>query len=450
MTLALILILTVACVAVVFFYLTRRGGFVQLPFFAGAILLGWLVPQLFAYYREAPAEHELLQPLVIVALLAFIATIAGWVLGYSSKTQRLLHLERVGKSVSFTKISPHTSLSVKPLIALTAFGLAITLAILSLPADMLTSRMPTGIVTVLRFFSNTRAISLTLAVILYLYRPSGFAAALIAVNAMLYAPSILIQIKRNDIIECAVIALACLWFIRRRTVSPYIIVAGATAALILVSSVTQLRQISGFERNAVGDVEVNLPTLGEVSEIDFIDGAAVALESKYVEARNAANYIDYIKRNRIWSYGAQAWNRIINLYVPSQFVGSDTKQRLFLGYDLYDFEFSEGFYSRPPGSTLTGFLQGFADFGYFGCLVYFIIAYFLGGLFARAMRGSLFSQIAYITLIIPMITSFTHDTYLVLTQSIFYLPLCWIMVKTTVGSSVPKRPHQPNRARAPV
>ncbi|MBH5322442.1 hypothetical protein [Aurantiacibacter sediminis] len=419
---------TLFCSAILLIYLFKRGGYVEFPFLAAMMLLGWFVPQLYIFASNRTYDSFLIDPLVIFAALSVGALLLGWQFGRSWGLKAANNAE-TERSFDFrTDISSDT-ITLWPLALLTVFVIIIQVLVLNIQQSTLERGGPTGVITILAFLADLRSIGLAFSLILFLSRPSMPVLVLLLGNLACFFPSIVLQVKRNDIVEVCFVVIASYWLVKRKLVPRLLIAAGSAGILVLVSSISQLRRITGFETTQFGERQVAMPSFSDIAEIDFMQGLKDTFTSASLEVQNAAYFMNYINENSMWSYGGQFWNRLVKLYVPGQFVGQDTKDSLYQGLFLYGEEFSRTFYQRSEGSTITGFTQAFADFSYAGCLVFLVTGFFIGRAFGSALTGSLTAAVFYIGTTVVALHALTHDSYWYLAFAPFYLAIAWLLIR---------------------
>ena len=95
--------------------------------------------------------------------------------------------------------------------------------------------------------------------------------------------------------------------------------------------------------------------------------------------------------------GLSYWNELVYAYVPAQALGSEFKNSL-----QFDLPGEVADPRSPPGTTITGMADSFQAFGWFGCLVFFLIAFMHA---ASSLEGAeipameLAAQLAYILIL---------------------------------------------------
>jgi hypothetical protein len=123
--------------------------------------------------------------------------------------------------------------------------------------------------------------------------------------------------------------------------------------------------------------------------------------------RNAVYDIAAVSRSQEFDFGLYHWNLTVFAYVPAQLVGSGIKESLTL--DLPQ-PAQESFYRPAIGSTWTGLSDAFGSFWYFGCLKFFLIAYWMQKFWLAARAGNLTAQLIYMLIPAYALEAVTHST----------------------------------------
>ena len=117
-------------------------------------------------------------------------------------------------------------------------------------------------------------------------------------------------------------------------------------------------------------------------------------------------------------------NRLVFNYVPAQLVGAEFKRALCLKgettTDVVQLTYSELGHVASKGSTVTGFLDAFRSFGWFGFIKFGLIGWLMGVLYQRAMQGLFLGQLLYVYLLSGAMHAITHSTGRILFSSWVY------------------------------
>ena len=130
---------------------------------------------------------------------------------------------------------------------------------------------------------------------------------------------------------------------------------------------------------------------------------------------NGAILLDYCYKNDSYNYGTIIWNGFIYNYVPERLVGKSFKESL-----QYHADYEKKILPITHGiTTVTGYFDAFASFGYFGFLLFGLIGYLMGIIWSRAF----FSQVYFILLLYSL-----GNISLVLTHNLQYIFQRWEMI----------------------
>ncbi|NJO92983.1 MAG: hypothetical protein HC831_31500 [Chloroflexia bacterium] len=177
------------------------------------------------------------------------------------------------------------------------------------------------------------------------------------------------------------------------------------------------------------NLAIFLPLLfsGRFNEIDFSSGIdRILLSGDVLELRNAAMIIEAVDRSGSFGYGSGFWNDIVFQYVPGQIVGYDFKKSLqfnsTISEDIINFYGTS--FSR--GSTHTGIGDSYLEFGFAGCLIFALIAYFFKHIWLSSIYdSSIYSQFLYIGLISPILIGVTHGVGIFFQHAILQIICVW-------------------------
>jgi hypothetical protein len=264
-------------------------------------------------------------------------------------------------------------------------------------------------------------------------------------NVALYAGPILIYFRRSGTCEFVLAILLCLFFVRGKifvrgkTPPRAVIAAGLVIAFAFINGVGHLRALSGgYALSETGKIETRIPTLDEISEIDWFDVETFEASKYRSETHNAAVYMAVTDETGSLSLGAEIWNLLVQAYVPGQIVGFEFKHSLMIGDNLTKLALKYGGYETYTGTTSTGFAQPYRDFWFFGAAVFFLVTQFMGRHFTRAHAGSLKSLCLYAVLLPLSLLSITHYGYYVLINAPLPAFAIWLTFRF-VGSRSTRR-----------
>jgi hypothetical protein len=104
-------------------------------------------------------------------------------------------------------------------------------------------------------------------------------------------------------------------------------------------------------------------------------------------------------------------------------LGPDVKNGLMIGSRTRITSGAESLFGHRyrKGTTSTGIGSAFAEFHYFGCLIFMLIGYVMGRLYRVANSGVVWSQILYLVLLPITLLSMTHGHELFFTNIPLFL-----------------------------
>jgi hypothetical protein len=111
--------------------------------------------------------------------------------------------------------------------------------------------------------------------------------------------------------------------------------------------------------------------------------------------------------------GQAYWDQLVFRFVPAQIVGRDVKDSLMfrsaLRHDKQDLA-ALG-YRLETGTTVTGMGDSYREFGYFGALLFAVLAVVFKSLWAASLRpNGVFAQLLYIQTSTSAMHAVTHQT----------------------------------------
>jgi hypothetical protein len=389
-------------------------GYMQLPFLIALPYAGWYLPQAAVLLDDTSLPTGGLSTLLVMSFLCLAATWAGWRLAVGPRPLRRMKL-----------IVPVDQLK-WPTLILTLVAITIQILIMSRPDEERAAGIWTGPLTILAFFSRIGIVSGILSCALLLERRSLWTIALAGANLVLFSGPLLIAFRRSDTVQFIFLIMLCLFFVIGKRIPRVFIAVGMIAGFAYVNGVAHLRSLSGaYALSDDGKIESHVPTLEEISQIDWFD-VKVFEEGKLIsETRNAAVSMYTIDKTGSLSLGAEVWDQLIFSYVPGQLVGFDFKRSFMSGADLVSLATNAGGYESLIGTTWTGFTQPYHDFWFLGAFVFFFLGRYMGQHFLRAHLGSLKSLCIYTALLPMALETVTHSGYYVLINSPLLLFSIW-------------------------
>lgn len=403
----LILGLLAQCLALLAWGMGVRGRIYEYPFLAGAVVLGWVMPQLVGL-----ADDPFLPPgaLEKTLIMTGLCTAMCWLGSIWSLRPAVL----LGGRLDQRRLALAS-------LFLSLFGAFFFYKISTLPEEVTRATSWSGIAVAYDFFSRVLSYGFVLALLIYLGTRSRLALAVLAFDGLFYFHRIAIAGRRWSMVEFAIAIGFALWLYRRTIPPRLLILAGLVGATLVINGIGQYRALT-LDREG--------PRWGDVLEIDLVGNFEDILENGSYEMRNTIFVIEGVARRSAYDFGAFNWNKMIFNFVPAQIVGREFKQALMIDVGSENPAYDEFSYIPHTGTTLTGFSDAFASFYYFGCVKFLVIAVILRKLLLGAYAGSIASQLFYVMLMGPALLSITHHTQWFfscwLHVAIFVLPVLWL------------------------
>ena len=372
----------------------RRGAIYGYPFLAGAVFVGWALPQLIGLSSERFLPPGALESTLVMASLCAAMCWLGAVAArppyrkpvWAYDDNRLLVVSA----------------------GLSLIGGYFYYAITQLPEELTSVSGWTGLPVAYLFFARLLTYGFAIAVLMFARSRSRVALLIVLFDAVFYFDRIVIAGRRQDTGEVALIILLAWWFQRGRCIPRPLMLAGLVVGALFVNSTSDYRSASGQKEG---------PKWNEIADIDFMGNLQKLTEHGGPELMNAAYIIAAVDRTLNFDVGIPHWNALVFAYVPAQLVGKEFKDSLYLPYenwrgssDAPSPAYEQFLYVPLPGSTITGFADTYASFWYFGCLEFFAIAYCMQKLWWWARGGSFLAQLLYMLMLMSALLVITHGT----------------------------------------
>ncbi|HNS21383.1 MAG TPA: hypothetical protein PKH24_12850 [Sedimentisphaerales bacterium] len=249
----------------------------------------------------------------------------------------------------------------------------------------------------------------------------------VVVLMTLYPLAVIVFLGRRAMVfRLALIVFISVWFQRRWTPPRWLCLTGMALGgmcIILAPSyrtyANQTGDIRGALRQADMQSAVEKYAMGERGE---------GIENLIIGIPARLSYLSF-------SWGSGFWNGMIAYWVPGQIVGYRLKQGLMLRIGAGDDEVFWkycGLGFAPGGAFSTGPYSAFREFGFFGCLLFFMMGRFYRWLWhLAAKRRSLGAQVFYVSfaLAVPMavVTSVLLAFDLLLLSVVAVVPALWLI-----------------------
>ncbi|MCB2153418.1 oligosaccharide repeat unit polymerase [bacterium] len=241
--------------------------------------------------------------------------------------------------------------------------------------------------------------------------------------------------RRGSSLAFLLMIMTVVYFYKGWTIPRWVFVAAAPTLLVAFVIAPEYRAHSQIG----GD-------WSQIRNIRVADTMQKFSEEGSVEVMGGVYIIGAAQKSGQYRYGIDYYNGMVRLFVPRFIVGEEFKQGLMFDPGQRDkntvqyYSWQREFYNFPFGPAVA-FEQG----AWFGCLVYIIIGAVMGTLWERSRRGSVFSQVFYVSILlrslVVLVTDQTHmlayPTYLLIFVA---PPLLWAMHPTRL-----RRPRRRRR-----
>lgn len=394
--------------------ISSRVGYVTMPFLVAVILLIWFLPQASMVIGNVSAVPEFGQIiLLLLAILSFGAVILGWKSANAPIQGPIGRMRQRRSQPLAVALAQMNEGRLRLLVTVfVGFALIVQVLIQLQPSEALLARQPTGLITILRFFSTVNPIALFLSFAYYLSRRSLVSLLLFVLGLSVYAPTILLSFKRAEIIELGVSLAFCLWAMRRYAI-PRIVLPGILfSGLVVLFGVSEFRSRIGYTLTSSGTIERQLPSISEVAQIDWLEVITVNFGSNAYEYVNGVYFIQDLWTSGYIGLGRGLWNAMVKLWVPGQLIGADLKQSMYFDVPILDSALERFGLYWQTGTTSTGFPEIYSDWNIVGFVLFFFIGRRVGRAFRGGMEGDLAHACTYPPMATMLILSITHGGYI--------------------------------------
>ncbi len=400
--------------------LLEPAGYLHAPTLMGLVFFMWYGPQLLLLAGDPLVPRDAIISLALMSTLCVLLAVAGWHFAISRQNSRAAAL-RIPPPRKFS--APNLLPAV---IALTLFSLGTNYLLEQMRPQYEGVTQWTGPIVIVSFFAQLRIPALAASLLLMLRERNAITMALAAVNLLICVQVAFVLLRRSEMIDVLVAVAAALWFARRIRVPLAAVISGMVLFAIVVFSIAPLRQAQNKIEYETGQtVSIINPRLW--GSVDVSATLQRNAESAH-DVRNAAYLVQYMNDTGEYSYGGALWNQFVNQYVPGQLVGSDLKQSLMADTKTIDTELLANQYNFffQVGTTPTGPGAAYRDFGYFGAIYFFIMAYILGLFYWKATRRGFFWQVTYISMLPFSLTAITHGHERLFINLPIYAAIIWM------------------------
>lgn len=289
---------------------------------------------------------------------------------------------------------------------------------LSTSSSAMESQMWTGLDTVYNFFFIVYRLGFIISILGYYKTRKKVYLIPLFLCGLIFMDKIFINGKRTDFVYLILIIFLARYFIFNKLPSYLSYLAGVGLAPFVLVLLVALRTVTldgaGFRtfrsfssQIDIEDIKQEFWELRENSDLVSVEFDA------------ARHSIEQVWNKKMYTFGGNYWNDIVQDFVPSILVGSENKSRLFL--PIRELEKGYGGYYILKGSTLTGYYDTFRSFSLFGCVIWFWFSALAKAIFEKARAGSEAYSYMYMALIVEFLHALTHRSSLLFTGMIFVI-----------------------------
>lgn len=387
------------CALIVMWGIVKIERIYEFPFFMASMVITFILPQVSALINNPGVVTE--KMLIAALAMACLCTSMCWI-GYKFPPNlRLLH-------------KLQTPLDNKKLlqagIFLTTIGWIFSIFTRQAASTIQAGAQWTGPATIFVFFAQVIYLGFAILLIQMLNKPS-----VINITGTIIAGWPIVQTvlagRRQATMTFLIIIGLCFWYNFKLAPPRWLVLILIFLGAYIIPLVGNLR--GGFWNLIFQQDWETLKTSAELSYETLQKGGTL-------ELRNATLAINVATVSGKYEYGAGYWNAFIFQYFSGQIFGYDLKQSL--QFDLQREEnLSQYGYAFPLGSTWTGIGDSYLQFGYFGALVFALMASFFKTLWIASSHRSILATLLMISLISPAMVSITHGTERFVQEFIFQI-----------------------------
>jgi hypothetical protein len=269
----------------------------------------------------------------------------------------------------------------------------------------------TGAITAYHLGSQALIYAFALSWLIYLRTGRLSFLAVMCIALLFVVPGLMAGVKRNVIFELAFVFAAGLHFARAIRFNRLALVAVCIFATVLVHQVGAVRHyMNEGHGNAVQAV---------VSGAMFERFEYFNLERAPELSQAVSDIAIYSETMRFDGF-AHHWNKLAHQHVPAFLLGQETKDSLKVDVTGgYGEATAKVYFSR--GATRTGFSDSFRGFWLFGTVIFLVIGWVFGRLYASSLGGNLPAQFYYLVLFSDGLLAITESTTRFVSQIPFLL-----------------------------
>lgn len=293
---------------------------------------------------------------------------------------------------------------------------------------LLLSGFSEGIATFNNFFVNFIKIAFILSVF-HFYRNKSKIALIFALISVIvyYVPSIFIFFKRGAIMELICIPLIIRYFYTSKSFSSLSILTFFFLAFVFFLNTSSIRNITTTNENI---------SLSNFSDLNYFKGLDDFFNKGTSEVKAGVIFISHVAKTSNYDFGLYHWNRLVFNFFPAQIFGKYAKESLQFQFISSKNSVNKySMYEIGDGTTVTGFSDSYASFGFFGFIKFYLIGFVMGSILKKSLLQSFYFQLLYVFLFVSSLHTLTHNTQWILSTFIYFIIFIYPVYKILVYKS---------------
>ena len=394
------------CLAMMASAIWRKEDRLQFPFLAGGtVLLMVCVPLSGLMLDHTGPSTSSLERFTTMAILCQLMAWAGYVFPWKFKERLLYRFDSRSLAASA--------------VILSFFGFYFGYQLSNIEPETAANGNWTGIATIFVTLSQVSRYGFVLAAIVF-FRDRYWSMLLAAIPQIIIYVSQFLGGRRSPTGEFLIIVVTLILFYRKKSLPLWLLLAGMASVAVFSYNIGAIRA------NVDQTFGERIDSFTSSDPLSALTDEGMVENKGYIEIANAVNFMEAKAIGGNYTYGLHFWNQLVFGFVPAQFVGVETKAAL--QFDLADDNILTGF-EKSNGTCESGIAEAFMAFGYFGCLLFFIMGAGFRWLWHESMRGNVLCQFVLMLNILPGIMSFSIQLWTMLNGLvnilIFAGPFLW-------------------------
>ena len=403
------------CLAMMIPAIWRKEDRLQFPFLAGAtVMLMVCLPLAGLIADPQGPANAALERFTVMAILCQLALWAGY--NHPWKTKALTNLKFDSARLAISAL------------ALTVFGFYFAYQLSTIEPEIAANGNWTGIATIFVTLSQVSRYGFVLAAILY-FRSKDWRFLLVMIPQIVIYGKQFLAGRRSPTGELLIIMMTLFFFYRKKSVPLWLLLTGMVFLAVFSYNIGDIRA------NADRPLEERIESFLSSDPLSALSEESMIQENRYIDIFNAVNFIEAKDLGGNYTYGLHFWNQLVFGFVPAQFVGETLKESL--QFKLYD-DSALTHFQKSNGTCESGIAEAFMAFGYFGCVLFFIMGAWFRWLWDQSVRGNVLCQFILMLNILPGIMSFNIQLWTMLNLLVNLLMfagpfLWWSAISASTG-----------------